>query len=420
MALVIIYLALNLLSPGEMIPALAPFRPMLVLALMSVPVALAARLQAPEIGNLRTQPMLVFFFLGWACVSLIPHRMYGGNLTTFLDLSPNILAYFLGIIMFRTPQRLRVLRAVLVLVALFILTNALLSWPYAHAARIEVPYILVGGSTPETREYRIRGLGMLHDPNTYGQFVLLILPLLFVAKNDEGLGIGWLAALPVSVLFLLAVYLTGSRGAILGLAVLIGLLLVRRLKTTGAVITTALGGLALLAVNAYKTRTISMQGGLDRLAIWSDGLSYFKQSPIWGIGARSFASTNGMTAHNSYLLVAAELGIVGLFIWMSIIVVTIFQLGQVPAIVGKTNPQLARWAVGLRISLGGYLFTSFFLSRAYELPLYMSLGMCGGVIVAAGGDDAAPLRGTLWPAWSFLFCGGVLCLIYVMLRLRFA
>jgi hypothetical protein len=74
----------------------------------------------------------------------------------------------------------------------------------------------------------------------------------------------------------------------------------------------------------------------------------------------------------------------------------------------------------LKISLAGYLFTSFFLSRTYELPLYMLLGMCGGIIIAAGGDEAAPLRGTLWPVWTTVFAVGVIALIYTMLRLRFA
>ena len=126
----------------------------------------------------------------------------------------------------------------------------------------------------------------------------------------------------------------------------------------------------------------------------------------------------GMTAHNSFLLVAAELGIIGYFLWFSAILVTFIQLSRVPAIVSKTNPELARWAVALRVSLGGYMFTSFFLSRTYELPLWMLLGMCGGVIIAAGGDDAVPLRGTMWPLWSLLTCLGLLAIIYVMLRLR--
>ena len=420
LALVLIYIALNLLSPADMLPAVAPFRPMLILALVNVPVAVLARLQAPEVGKLRTQPVLVFLFFGFACAALIPHRALGANLTTLFDLAPNVLAYFLGIVYFRTPQRLRVVRAMLVLIALFVLINGLWELPYSRASVESTPYVLAQGYTADTAEYRIRGLGVLHDPNTYGQFVLLILPLLFIAKSDTGLGMGWGAAVLLTALFLLAVYLTGSRGAVLGMAVLVGLFLVGRLRMAGAVFATVFGGLALLLVNAYKTRTISMSGGMDRLAIWSDGLSYFKSSPLWGIGPRNFVNNFGMTAHNSYLLVAAELGIIGLFLWMSMIMVTLIQLNRIPKIVGKSNPSLARWAIGLRISLGGYLFTSFFLSRAYELPLYMLLGMCGGIIVAAGGDDAVPLRGTMWPIWSLLASVGILLLIYAMLRLRFA
>jgi O-antigen ligase len=418
LALVLAYIAMNLLSPADMLPALAPFRPMLILAILNLPFALLSRFQAPEVGKLRVQFALVLMFFGFTSAAWIPHGAYGANVTTLVEMGPNVLAYFLGIVHFRSPQRLRFVRALLVLVALFVLTNALVEMPYARASGLETPYVMAKGSSLATTEYRIRGLGMLHDPNTYAQFVLLILPLLFVAKNDTGLGKGWLAALPTSALFLVAVYFTGSRGAVLGLAALIGLFLVRRLKAAGAVITTVLGGLALLGVNAYKSRTISLQGGMDRLAIWSDGMAYFKSSPIWGIGPRGFMDRFGMTAHNSFLLVAAELGMIGYFLWISMSVVTLIQLSRIPQIVGKSNPEVARWALALRISLGGYLFTSYFLSRAYELPLFMLLGMCGGIIVAAGGDDAIPLRGTFWPVWSLLSCVGILALIYVMLRLR--
>jgi O-antigen ligase len=420
MALVLIYIALNLLSPGEMVPFLAPFRPMLILALMSLPVAVTARLQAPEVGKLRTQFILVLLFFGFACVALIPHRLYGANLTTVIELAPNVLAYFLGIVYFRSPARLRVVRGMLVFVALFILVNALMEFPYVHATGVSSPYVMVTGYSLNEMEFRIRGLGMLQDPNTYGQFLLLVLPLLYVAKNNTGLGVGWLAAIPLTALFLVGVYLTGSRGAALGVAVVLGLFLTRRFRATGALLTTVLGGLLLLGVNAYRARRISISGGIDRLAIWSDGLSYFKSSPLWGIGPRNFASSFGSTAHNSYLLVAAELGMIGYFLWMSMNLVTLVQLNRVSTAVAQSDPQLARWATGLRISLSGYLFTSFFLSRAYELPLYMLLGMCGGVIVAAGGDDAIPLRGSMWPIWSLLSCVGILALIYVMLRLRAA
>jgi len=419
LALVLIYIALNLLSPADMLPALAPYRPMLVLAVVNLPFALMSRFQAPEVGKLRVQFALVLLFCGFACAALIPHRMYGANIRTVEEMVPNVIAYFLGVIHFRTPQRLRLVRTMLVLIALFVMFNALLEMPYARSTGLQTPYVMPYGSAL-SMEYRIRGLGMLHDPNTFGQFLLMILPLLFVAKGDTGLGLGWLFALPISAVFLAAVYFTGSRGAMLCLVVLVGLLLVRRLRTTGAVIATFVGGLGLLGLNAYKTRTISLSGGMDRLAIWSDGLSYFKQSPIWGIGPRAFMDRYGMTAHNSFLLVAAELGIIGYFLWMGMLVVTLFQLSRIPALAGKSDPSLARWAVALQISLSGYMFTSFFLSRAYELPLFMLLGMCGGVIIAAGGDDVVTLRGSWWPAWTLISCVGILGLIYLMVRLRFA
>jgi putative inorganic carbon (hco3(-)) transporter len=161
-----------------------------------------------------------------------------------------------------------------------------------------------------------------------------------------------------------------------------------------------------------------MSGGMDRLAIWSDGMAFFKSSPLWGIGKGGFMERDDWTAHNSYLLCAAELGILGFFLWMSILVVTIMQLNRVSKVVADTNPALARWAVAVKISLGGYLFTSYFLSCTYSLPLFLLLGMAGAIIASAGGDVTMPMRGTNWQGRSFGLCVGMLVLIYVMLRLR--
>src|SRR5262249_49902868 len=146
---------------------------------VNVPFAITARMQAPEVGKLRTQAILVFLFFGFACAALIPHRLYGANVKTLEDLLPNVLAYFLGIIHFRNPQRLRIIRALLIFIAIFILVNGALELPFARASGAETPYVFVAGHTTDTMYFRIRGLGMLRDPNTYGQFVLMLLPMLF-------------------------------------------------------------------------------------------------------------------------------------------------------------------------------------------------------------------------------------------------
>jgi putative inorganic carbon (HCO3(-)) transporter len=426
LAVVLAYLALNLLSPAEMFPALAPFRISLILGLASLPLAVVTRLQSPEIGKLRTQFLLVILFFAWASCSWLPHGWIGGNLATILEISPNIIMFFVGVVFFRSPFRLGLIRGTMVLVAIYVIAASLSELSYARASGESTPYVMAGqsqdpgGEIAGANEVRIRGLGMLNDPNIFGQYLLLILPLLFVSTKKNGLGPGYFVVIPLAILFAIGIYLTGSRGAETGLAVLIGLFLIRRFKKAGAVISVVFGSLTLLAINAFRSRTVSLSGGMDRLAIWSEGMQYVKSSPIWGIGIRSFADREGMTAHNSYLLCAAELGMIGFFFWMAIIVVTIIQLNRVPKVVGKVNPPLARWAIALKLSLGGYLFTSFFLSCTYNLLLFLLLGMSGAVITAAGGDDAIPLRGTKWQAWSAAFCGGILALIYVMLRLRIA
>jgi len=99
-------------------------------------------------------------------------------------------------------------------------------------------------------------------------------------------------------------------------------------------------------------------------------------------------------------------------------VVTMIQLNRIPKVVEKSNPILGRWAVAMQFALGVYMFTSFFISRTYDLPLFLLLGMSGGVIIAAGGDKAIPLQGTKWQIKSLGLCAGILMTIYVMLRLR--
>ena len=47
LALLLTYIALNLLSPADMLPGLAVFRPMLMLALVSLPVLVLTRLSSP-------------------------------------------------------------------------------------------------------------------------------------------------------------------------------------------------------------------------------------------------------------------------------------------------------------------------------------------------------------------------------------
>src|SRR5579872_6141714 len=172
LALLLIYVALNLLSPADMFPALAPFHIMLVLGLLNLPLAFLTRLRAPEVGKLRIQLTVVMAFFAYALCAWLPHGYFGGIVGTFLLLGPNVIAYFLGVVHLRTPQRLSFARATMVFVALFVLGGAIRDMPIASGSAESTPYVMVYNSyTPNgdisQTEKRIRGLGMLQDPNNF-------------------------------------------------------------------------------------------------------------------------------------------------------------------------------------------------------------------------------------------------------------
>jgi putative inorganic carbon (HCO3(-)) transporter len=409
---VLVYISLYLLSPGDMLPALAPYRILLVLGLLTLPLSVIPFLQSQVIVRLRTQFLLIGAFFLVALVSWIPHGWFGGSLTVFDMLFPNLIVYFIGIVHFRSLTRLKVLRLALVLVAITIITTALSQVPVANATGMEMPYVLTGYENP-----RIRGLGVLHDPNFLGQFLLMLLPMLFVSTKPKGMRMGYIAAIPVALFFFFGIYMTVSRGAALGCILLIGLYLIRKFKKVGLVISSVIGAGIFAVVNLSRSRSISISGGIDRISLWSDGLAIFKSSPLWGIGFYAFPGREGMTAHNSYLLCAAELGLIGYFFWMSVLVVTLFQLRQASR-APSIDPGWNRWATALGMSLVTYMFTSFFLSRVYDLPLYLLLGMSGAVISSAGGEQKLGLRNSMWPVWSGALCVGLIAMVYIMVRLR--
>ena len=419
-ALTLLYVSLSLLSPADTIPALARYRILLILILITSLASIPAFLISRVSSLAAKQFWLMVLFVGWVLFTWIPHRWFGGALMTLQEFMPAAVVYFLALIHLRSPGKLEALRLVLALGTIYMLVMGLWQYGQASATQTNMPYVMVH-VFGEGQEIRLRGLGTLGDPNSFAQYLLLQLPLLFVSRTKEGFRARYLVVIPVAVLFLVGVYLTGSRGAVLGLLLLIGLYLRKRFKQFGVIVSGGMALMVLVAINLSGTgRTISFSAGADRLSIWSDGLGLVKESPIWGIGYRGFSDQVGMTAHNAFLLCIAETGIIGCFLWMAVLVVTFWQLNKVIGLkIPDAKPQpsdlaLLRWADATRTALIVYLFTSWFLSATYELPLYLLLGMAGAIYSAAAarwGPGSSAIPGG-WPALSLGICLGLLLALY--------
>jgi O-antigen ligase len=143
---------------------------------------------------------------------------------------------------------------------------------------------------------------------------------------------------PVALL-LWTTYLTHSRGGLIALGA-VGLMAAR--KKIGTTASTALATvfiLGLLALDFTGGRGISAADGADRLEAWANGLEMFKSAPLFGIGFNGFTDLYEITAHNSFVLCLAELGLLGTTLWMALLVTTTAGLNRIVGAQKKRQPR---------------------------------------------------------------------------------
>jgi len=219
----------------------------------------------------------------------------------------------------------------------------------------------------------------------------------------------------VSASMILGIWCTHSRGALVGLVVLVALILRERFGFISGSLTSALIAILMLYTGYTEGRTQD-----NRRDIWSDGLGMFKSSPVWGVGFNGFMQNSEQTAHNSFLLCAVELGLIGCFLWMGLLVVSLWQVRRV-ATAPDSDPELRGWAKAVFFSLVGFLVPAFFLSDTYAATLYLLLGMSAaisGLEMERTGTELLP-AGNRWPLKTAMACFASMLLVYVMVRSRF-
>ncbi|HRG98388.1 MAG TPA: O-antigen ligase family protein [Polyangiaceae bacterium] len=223
---------------------------------------------------------------------------------------------------------------------------------------------------------RARWRGTLSDPNELSVFIGAGLTFMFAlysvmqtkAKN-------LLIALALGVVFY-CVILTGSRGGILVLLAIFGVYFLRKYGLKGLVVAGISGSPVLLL--GGRSGEDAEASSLERLGALYDGADFFKQSPIFGLGHNQFIENYFITAHNSYLLSAAELGLPGIILWFALV----WSSVKIPWEVAfrppwGMDPRLYPFSVALITSFAGILVGIFFLSFTYHPMMFVYYGFCG-------------------------------------------
>jgi len=376
------------LRPQELIPALAPLRLAKVvagLAFLSFCFGYFKYSERLPVKNWEVRLTILFaLFILWS----IPMSLWkGGSIAHFFSVSSKtFLIFFIIVFVVNRVERIRLL--------LFVLLSC-------------------GGFMAVYAAYQMKtGQGFYSDGR-------LILPGLSGDPNDRALVFVYMLPLAVFALFeirskllksyyavLIVVYVLGivqslSRGGMLGLIAVGGMIALRLVRERKGVVVLlfliAFVGVFFLP-ERFVTRATSLfdrsydtRGTIDtRKDTMKAGLRLMLKNPIFGVGAGVFEVAEGRThggvgkwnaAHCSPLEVGAETGIFGLLAFLGLFYVSLKNCRRIQKdfIAYDQDPSMIEFARGVEVAIIGFFVSAFFLSQGYSWNLFYLLGLSGAM-----------------------------------------
>jgi putative inorganic carbon (HCO3(-)) transporter len=379
----LIYVVLLVIRPQEFVPALQQV-PILQYTLLG---AFALWLLTPDKGlnHLQFKLLLPFLVVAWIGMGL---SGWWGGITKILALvMPPIFLFLTASGAVRSVQQLRVFMWLLVGCACVLVLHG--HWQLRDG---------VGwtGSTPI--EGRITYSGIFNDPNDMGLlFVVCIAFILYLPETTTS-KLARLALVAALGWLLYGIYLTNSRGTMLGTLTVIGFNVWRRYGYSALIAGGAVAVPVLLATTRLAEMDADEASAEGRLDAWYEGIQLLLEYPLFGVGFSNFSDHNFITAHNSVVLAMAELGLIGYPIWLAFVGTSGYMLYQLSFGTAQpaANPELVNLETAASRALYagslGFAVGAFFLSQSYKYMLFLMCGLAVGRFI--GATTAA---GNLWP-----------------------
>lgn len=389
----LLLLALTLLHPIEAFaPELQTYRPILILSLLVLMFAVVEAFRSGEIAARPRHLILLGCFAAMIAISQIANGWSGGAVNALIEFSAPVVLYMITVLVVTTTKRLRTTCGLIALCLVLLSVAAIAAYHYGFMAKelvvregtevedhlaITPTDVIPAEDTSGANLWRVHSWGFLSDPNDFSQAIVMALPMLLGAwlrrRSLRNLVRIWI---PGAVL-VYAAYLSHSRGAVLGLAAIVLFGMMRKVGTVRATILVALFAVGAIAVGFTGGRGYSSgeESAGGRIAAWSEGLTMLRGHPLFGVGYGNFTNHFYYTAHNSFVLCFAELGLLGYFIWIAMLVLAFKETSQAASLAPEGS-QERRWALLLRLSLLGFMTCALFLSRTYQPTLYVLLALC--------------------------------------------
>jgi O-antigen ligase len=336
---------------------------------------------------------LVLAFLGWSAISVAWSESSSTALTSVMRYALN--AFLLPIAYTAVRDRrdaMRILAAIVI------------------GASVAGVSAIIAPPPPESAIFG-RAAGTVGDPNELAAALLVGLAVAsaFAVNRHISPPLRALAG-GSAVLCLTGILLSLSRGGLLGVAAGLVVAVVVGGRWRGRVLSLA-GVLAMLAVGYFaffaslpaKQRVLDVgaEGGTGRLDLWTVGLRMIEAHPLNGIGSGEFPISSvhyllrpGLiqsgafilstpkVAHNTYLNVTAELGLVGGILFVAMIAFCIgCALVAIRRVTRAGDECMEILIRGYVVAISGYLVTLLFLSESTAKLFWILLAL-GPVLLA--------------------------------------
>jgi O-antigen ligase len=343
-----------------------------------------------RLASTPVHPFLILFII-LTIFSFVAGLRYAGLTSTvlrrFAELILTMVYALILVDIVRTPQQLRRLIAVLIILGTGAALIGIVQWtlPDSLAERLLVRLSVIGypdggviqyvEQNPDLAE---RAIGTSVNPNSLGGFLVMIAALVApqLLTRHPVTGKRWHAALMLGALTLCLI-LTLSRGSMLafGAAIIfIALLRYRKLLVV-------LGIFAILLLltpwsQAYIARFVEGFQFADlatqmRLGEYQDALTLIARYPLLGVG---FAGTPDIDIYlgvaNVYLTIASNMGLLGLLSFLATMAaVFVYGWGARPHLIGAGNGLYSIWlglTAGLVGALANGIFDHYFFNLEFQ------------------------------------------------------
>ena len=374
----------------------------------------------------------------WMILGLVPLIIMSGFLNGSgmigIDQSERILVsalfpMFLYSNCITTIKRQHVLMAVCLLAALLMVHNGHVQQtaPQGFGWALDthsVGYILLG-------ERRITYLGFFNDPNDIGMYLVMNIPFA-IYFYKKGQAISKIIMFSILAALFYGIYLTGSRGTMLGAGGLVAVYFV--VMNAGPKLFVTIIALAPIVATVITSLQSNIDESADgRLEAWYAGVLMLLSNPVFGVGMGQFLEEHGLVAHNSYIHVAGELGFPGYSLWGGALIFTVLtgyliirnqiQNNRLPCSekIERSSEEANELLLNktLFFSMIGFMITGFFISRMFTLLLFIFMGMTiASHLRLIKINPAYAIHFTKQLALkSMLYCWSVIVTVYIALKL---